>query len=132
MASQGRCTPVGMTIASRQTQLAVVSPSFGLNHASGGGDGTGIWTSPAGQTYITPPRSALLFPSLCVPTGARDAIRDLTRSADRAAMMPRRRRTRAQNRARSIATERQRNHQARQRVSSGPAPPIEDDEPPPF
>jgi hypothetical protein len=95
-------------------------------------DGTVIWTSPSGQTYITTPGSAQLFPTLCAPTGALNAIGDLRRSADRAAMMPRRRRTRAQNRARYIATERQRNHLARQTVSSGPAPPANDDDPPPF
>src|ERR1700753_1501225 len=114
MASQGRCTPVGMTIASRQTQLAVVSPSFGLNHASGGVDGTVIWTSPAGQTYITTPGSALLFPSLCVPTGAPHSIRDLRRSADRAAMMRRRRRTRAQTGPNYVPAERRQNRAARQ------------------
>lgn len=32
-------------------------------------DGTVIWRSPAGQTYITHPGSALLFPSLSTPTG---------------------------------------------------------------
>ncbi|ATA29553.1 13E12 repeat family protein [Mycobacterium lepraemurium] len=32
-------------------------------------DATLILTSPAGQTYVTTPGSALLFPSLCVPTG---------------------------------------------------------------
>jgi hypothetical protein len=95
-------------------------------------DGTVIWTSPSGQTYITTPGSAVLFPTLSVPTGELDAIRDLRRSADRAAMMPRRRRTRAQNRARYVATERQRNHPARQTVSSGLAPPATDDDPPPF
>ena len=95
-------------------------------------DGTVIWTSPSGQTYITTPGSAVLFPTLGVPTGALDAIGDLRRSADRAAMMPRRRRTRAQNRTRYIATERQRNHLARQTVSSGLAPPANDDDPPPF
>jgi hypothetical protein len=78
------------------------------------------------------PGSAVLFPTLGVPTGALDAIHHLRRSADRAAMMPRRRRTRAQNRARYIATERQRNHPARPTVSSGLAPPANDDDPPPF
>jgi hypothetical protein len=54
----------------------------------------------------------------------------------RTAMMPKRRRTRAQNRAQRIAAERRDNHQARQarkaaRASyAGPAPP--DDDPPPF
>jgi hypothetical protein len=95
-------------------------------------DGTVIWTSPSGQTYITTPAGAVLFPTLGVPTGALDTGGDLPRCADRAAMMPRRRRTRAQNRARYIATERQRNHQARQAASCGPAPPSGDDEPPPF
>ncbi len=95
-------------------------------------DGTVIWTSPSQQTYVTTPGSALLFPTLCAPTGALDPIRALPRSADRTATMPKRRNTRAHNRARYIATERRRNHQARQTVSSGPAPPTGDDEPPPF
>jgi hypothetical protein len=32
-------------------------------------DGTVILSSPSGQTYVTTPGSALLIPSLCVPTG---------------------------------------------------------------
>ena len=32
-------------------------------------DGTLILTSPAGHTYVTTPGSALLFLSLCRPTG---------------------------------------------------------------
>jgi hypothetical protein len=74
----------------------------------------------------------MLFPTLGVPTGTLDAIGNLRRSADRAAMIPRRRRTRAQNRTRYLATERQRNHLARQTVSSGLAPPTNEDDPPPF
>lgn len=57
----------------------------------------------------------------------------------RAAMMPRRRRTRAQDRATRIATERKNNREARLARSAalssyfGPAPPgADDDEPPPF
>jgi len=95
-------------------------------------DSTVIWTSPSEQIYITTPGSAVLFPTLCVPTEALDPIPDLTRSADLAAMMPKRRHTRAQNRAHYIATERRRNQQARQLVSPGPAPPTGDDDPPPF
>jgi hypothetical protein len=95
-------------------------------------DATVIWTSPSGQTYVTIPGSALLFPTLCTPTGALDPIHHRPPAADRTAMMPRRRRTRAQNRTRYIATERRRNHQARQAVSCGPAPPIGNDDPPPF
>ena len=56
-------------------------------------------------------------------------------------MMPKRRRTRTQNRAQRIATERKHNRQARlaRRTESpshasytGSAPPHTDDEPPPF
>ena len=95
-------------------------------------DGTVIWTAPSGHTYVTTPGSALLFPSLCTPTGALDPTPQRSRCTDRAAMMPRRRRTRAQNRTNYIATQRRRNHLARQTVSSGLAPPANDDDPPPF
>ncbi|WP_169715303.1 hypothetical protein [Mycobacterium fragae] len=52
--------------------------------------------------------------------------------------MPKRRRTRAQNRAHRIATERRQNHDARMArraeymIYFGPAPPDSDDDPPPF
>jgi hypothetical protein len=98
-------------------------------------DGVVIWTSPSGRTYITTPGSALLFPTLCTPTGTLtppnpDATR--LRCADRATKMPKRRRTRAQNRAHYIADQRRHNRQARQAASCGPAPPATDDDPPPF
>jgi hypothetical protein len=32
--------------------------------------GTIIWTTPAGEKYVTLPGSAILFPSLCAPTAA--------------------------------------------------------------
>jgi hypothetical protein len=57
---------------------------------------------------------------------------------DRTAMMPKRRRTRAHDRAHRIATQRRQNHHARatrraQPLSyTGPAPPDADDDPPPF
>ncbi|OBH52419.1 HNH endonuclease signature motif containing protein [Mycobacterium sp. E2479] len=107
-------------------------------------DGTLILTSPSGQTYVTTPGSSLLFPSLCrstgevsLPTGASAGG---GRCAERDAMMPKRRRTRAQNRAARVASERRQNHQARQAKRRerkaayfGPAPPADgDDEPPPF
>jgi hypothetical protein len=102
-------------------------------------DGTLILTSPAGRTYVTTPGSALLFPSLCRAVGgmpAPDADPPSDYCAERSAMMPKRRPTRAQDRARRIATERRHNHQARetreaeQASYAGPAPP--DDDPPPF
>jgi hypothetical protein len=104
-------------------------------------DGTLILTSPAGHTYVTTPGSALLFPSLCRATGgvpAPEADPPPDYCGERTAMMPKRRRTRAQNRAARIATERRQNHEARmtRRAESasyaGPAPPDTDDEPPPF
>ncbi|MCV7408698.1 hypothetical protein AWC05_08140 [Mycobacterium florentinum] len=96
-------------------------------------DGTLILTSPGGQTHVTTPGSALLFPSLCLATGALAAPEaDLPQDycGDRTAMMPRRRRTRAQNRAARIATERRQNHEARtaHRKPSRTCDP----EPPPF
>ncbi len=80
-------------------------------------DGTPILTSPAGRTYVTTPGSALLFPSLCRAVGgmpAPEADPPPDHCAQRSAMMPKRRRTRAQNRAQRIATERRANHQTRQ------------------
>ncbi len=97
-------------------------------------DGTLILTSPAGHTYVTTPGSALLFPSLCHATGGMPAPETdppPDYCAQRSAMMPKRRRTRTQNRAHRIATERRANHEARA-ARSGPAPPQTDDDPPPF
>ncbi|MGB6205522.1 DUF222 domain-containing protein, partial [Mycobacterium sp.] len=105
-------------------------------------DGTVILTSPSGQTYVTTPGSALLFPNLCHATGAipaPEADPPTDYCAERSAMMPKRRRTRAQNRAHRINTERRQNHNARttRRANRpsyfGPAPPSDsDDDPPPF
>ena len=97
-------------------------------------DGTLILTSPAGQTYVTTPGSALLFPSLCRSVGGFaspevDPPDDYC--SERTAMMPKRRRTRAQDRAAHVATERRHNREARLAQRTGPAPPP-DDEPPPF
>ncbi|OBH53028.1 hypothetical protein A5687_07900 [Mycobacterium mantenii] len=105
-------------------------------------DATLILTSPSGRTYVTTPGSALLFPSLCAPTGEilAPAAPRAEPCGERTAMMPRRNRTRAQNRAHRVATERGQNRQARQakrreRAAAyfGPAPPADaDDDPPPF
>ena len=106
-------------------------------------DGTLIWTLPSGVTYVTTPGSALLFPSLCAPTGdlpAPDPPARGDRCGDRTAMMPTRQRTRAQHRADAITAERHHNYQTRQarHHNRDPAyfadtpPPTDDDEPPPF
>ena len=91
-------------------------------------DGTLIWTSPSGRTYVTTPGSALLFPSLCAPTGTLES--DRAWCTNRAAMVPTRRRTRAQNRARYIAALRRRNRLAREPAERVPV--VANDEPPPF
>ena len=70
-------------------------------------DGTVVWTSPTGQTYTTRPGSRLLFPSLGLPTGELRAVPTAYRpSGNRGIMMPRRRRTREQDRACRINAER--------------------------
>ncbi|MCI4676876.1 HNH endonuclease signature motif containing protein [Candidatus Mycolicibacterium alkanivorans] len=92
-------------------------------------DGTVIWTAPSGHTYVTTPGSALLFPSLTVPTG--DLPVPSKRAEDdcgeRAAMMPKRRRSRRQERTAGIRAERAGNRRRRD-----PVPPQPGDEPPPF
>ncbi|OBG30371.1 hypothetical protein A5673_04030 [Mycobacterium sp. E3198] len=98
-------------------------------------DGTVIWRLPDGHTYVTTPGSALLFPSLCAPTGdppLSDALSE--RCGERTAMMPLRTKTRAQNRAARVAAERKRNRKTRlaAQAAQPPPPPPEDDEPPPF
>jgi hypothetical protein len=96
-------------------------------------DGTLVWTSPSGQTYVTTPGSALLFPSLCVPIEVSEPVPHRPRCADRAAMMPTRRRTRAQNRANYVAAERRQNRKARlHEQPREEARIIANDEPPPF
>ncbi len=94
-------------------------------------DGTLILTSPGGDTHVTTPGSALLFPSLCHAVGGMPAPEAQTPPADycaeRTAMMPTRRRTRTQARAARVTAERRANHQARINATGPP-----DDEPPPF
>jgi hypothetical protein len=62
--------------------------------------GTVILNSPSGKTYVTTPGSAVLFPGLCLPTGdvASEFHRPVDYCGERIAMMPRRRRTRRQER----------------------------------
>ena len=107
-------------------------------------DGTVIWTAPSGRTYLTMPGSALLFPSLAVPTGdlpvAVRSERPEDSCGDRTAMMPKRRRTRRQHRTAGIRAERVRNQRARAERHRrwvecwfpDPVPPKPGDEPPPF
>lgn len=97
-------------------------------------DGTVIWTLPSGQTYVTSPGSAILFPALTVPTGDVPPPPDVdVRCGDRTAMMPIRSRTRSQQRAQRITAERNKNRNerlARQRALRHAR--ASSDEPPPF
>ncbi|WP_156662491.1 hypothetical protein [Mycobacterium sp. 1274761.0] len=102
-------------------------------------DGTVLWTSPSGDTYVTTPASALLFPSLCTPTAAATGSpAPAWQSTDRAAIVPKRRRTRAQYRALRVAAERRLNRQdreverGRRRWEEALAMAHLKDEPPPF
>jgi Domain of unknown function (DUF222) len=99
-------------------------------------DATLILTSPTGHTHVTTPGSALLFPTLCTPVGGMPTPHThhrITYSPDRAAMMPKRRRTRTQDRAHRVATERSHNRQRRQAAyQAAQHTPSPDDEPPPF
>jgi hypothetical protein len=84
-------------------------------------NGTVIWDLPDGQTYVTTPGSALLFPGLCAPTGdLPQLVKPPDGSChDRAAMMPTRRRTRAMRRTQRITAER--NHNRDDRLARQPA-----------
>jgi hypothetical protein len=96
-------------------------------------DGTIVWTSPSGHKYVTRPGSRLLFPTLCLPTGEIPTAPTVNPpSSDRGIMMPKRRRTRQQDRAHRIDAERrinqtrvtdeQRRHQAWLAATYGPPP----------
>lgn len=108
-------------------------------------DGTVILTSPAGDTHVTTPGSALLFPSLCHAVGGIPTPEVTAPPADycaeRTAMMPKRRHTRTQDHTTRIAAERAHNRQTRQaRHAAQFSPAGTDDaaaidpnpEPPPF
>jgi hypothetical protein len=70
-------------------------------------DGTIVWTAPSGQTYTPRPGSRLLFPDLCLPTGELPTAPMVERPpGDHGIMMPRRRRTREQDRTYRIDAER--------------------------
>ena len=76
-------------------------------------DGTVIWTLPKERTYVTLPGSALLFPGLMVPTGELSDPPEHEPEGDRTARIPRRKTSRARNRADRIAAERSSNRRQR-------------------
>ena len=118
-------------------------------------DGTVLWTAPTGKTYKTLPGSRIFFPAWNTTTAQLPQPQPAaTPVTNRGLMMPRRRRTRAADRARRIQEERALNaaaHIAQRAVNNPtehnkPPPPrddpcdiwdiepgtVIDDEPPPF
>jgi len=73
-------------------------------------DGTVIWTAPDGRRYITTPGSRLLFPELSEPT-ASVVVSEVPRAHTGGLTMPRRKTTRAQDRASRVQRERELNQQ---------------------
>jgi Domain of unknown function (DUF222) len=97
-------------------------------------DGTLILTAPTGHVYITTPGGAQFFSQLATPTG-KLAIPEQPQppNPNRGMMMPKRQRTRAQERAYRIAQERQHNAARIARKQLLLSERIaRDDEPPPF
>jgi hypothetical protein len=89
-------------------------------------DGTIVWISPHGRTYTTEPGSKLLFPSLCAPTAPvtiTDASRSEAPQHNTGLTMPRRKRTRAQDRAQRIADDRRLNEEETALAAASVAPP---------
>ena len=75
-------------------------------------DGTVAWTAPTGRTYSTKPGGSLFFPILATPTGEVTIRKITTEPAEgRGLMMPRRKRTRAQEQQDRITAERRINEQ---------------------
>ena len=72
--------------------------------------GTVIWTAPTGQTYTTYPGSRLLFPMLCKPTAPVHAPANAASvEPNRGLKMPRRKTTRAHDRAERVDEQRKLN-----------------------
>ena len=70
-------------------------------------DGTVVLTAPTGHVYVTDSAGGMLFPALAAPTATLPKANAPEESPDKSAMMPRRKRTREQDRASRIRRERQ-------------------------
>jgi hypothetical protein len=82
-------------------------------------DGTVVWTSPSGRRYTTEPAGPRFFPQLGMPTATLERPHGPPPSPHRDLAMPKRHRTRAQDRARRIEYERAQN---RARYAADPPP----------
>jgi PE family len=118
-------------LGSAASDLVGIGSSLSVAHATAATSTTRVVGA-----AVTTPGSALLFPSLCAPTGHLPTPNapNADRSGSKTAMMPLRTRTRSQNRASRINAERSHNRQARlaaQAAAEANRPPPSD-EPPPF
>jgi hypothetical protein len=82
-------------------------------------DGTIVWTSPSGRTYTTTPLGAQFFPQLAIPTQTLVLPNSPPTSPHRQLAMPKRKRTRTQDRTYRVEYERAQN---RARYEADPPP----------
>lgn len=95
-------------------------------------DGTVIWSTPTGHTYLTEPEGAHWFPALASPTGT-PATTPTPATRGRCHKMPRRSRSRTDEHTRRINAERAANHhRLEQQRREHEAWIAAHDEPPPF
>jgi Domain of unknown function (DUF222) len=118
--------PVGPTHPSNNKCYCRVHHLFKTFHAGPAGwtelqlpDGTVVWTSPRGRTYTVTPMGARFFSQLGVPTGELVLTNSPPPGPHRDLAMPKRKRTRAQDRAYRIEYERALN---RARYAADPPP----------
>jgi Domain of unknown function (DUF222) len=129
----GRTHPSNLKLLCRYHHLLKTFYSEWQDHQEP--DGTVVWTSPTGHTYITKPYGALLFPALAVPTGTLTLLNNMSPpQRNRGVMMPVRRRTRAEDRAARISWERGINEARIAAESARHAEPLapNNNDPPPF
>ncbi|WP_414684848.1 HNH endonuclease signature motif containing protein [Mycobacterium sp.] len=105
--------PHGPTHPSNNKPYCRIHHLFKTFHAGPAGwteiqlpDGTIVWTSPRGRTYTTTPLGAQFFPQLAIPTGTLTLANSPPPSPHRERAMPKRKRTRAQDRAYRVEYER--------------------------
>jgi hypothetical protein len=93
------------------------------------------WTAPSGHTYTTTPAGSIFFPLLAAPTGELTVPGPIeSLHLAKGLMMPRRRRTRAEDRRHRIMSERRINEEriARERLSEQRRKRMARYDPPPF
>ncbi|HME75441.1 MAG TPA: HNH endonuclease signature motif containing protein [Mycobacterium sp.] len=134
--------PVGPTHASNLKLLCRYHHLLKTFYTGSGGwtdrqlaDGTVKWTAPSGHIYTTTPGGSFFFPVLATSTGElKVAQSDESSSGARGLMMPRRKRTRTEDRRYRIAAERRINEHrvAEERLSKQRRNHAAGADPPPF